>query len=162
MRKNKNVKVDIDYINPFLSGANKVFNELLKVDLKKGKVSLVEEPCPMHEILIKIDVQGKANGYVLYSLGFNTISKIAKALAPGISDKALKDEYKDIIGEFANLITGNALGYLSSKGIDITTPVVMHKDDMNDSESSIRTVFVLKQYSPYGQLETTIVLKPAA
>ncbi len=162
MRIKKNVKVNIDYINPFLSGANKVFNELLKVDLKKGKVSVVEEPRPMHDVLIKIGVQGKANGYVLYSLGFNTVSKIADVLSPGISEKALKSEYKDIIGEFANMITGNALGHLSKKGIDISTPVIMHKDDMDDSEWSKRTVFVLKQYSPYGQLETTIVLKPAA
>ncbi len=154
--------ININHINPFLIGANEVFNELLKVDLKKGKVALIDEPQPMHEVVIKIDIQGKANGYALYSLGFNTIKMIANALMPGISNVDLKREYKDIIGEFANMITGRALDNLSKNGLEISTPVVMYKEDFKETSFSKQTVLALKQYSPYGQLETTIVLKPAA
>lgn len=157
-----NSGVDINYINPFLIGAGNVFNSLLKVDLKKGKTVLADEPKPAHDVVIRVDMKGKANGYVLYSLGFKTVNKIAEALMPGITKDQIKSEYRDILGELANMITGNAVSVLPSGALEISTPTVMHKSDIRDSGYGKRTVLVLKQYSPYGQLETTVVLKPAA
>jgi CheY-specific phosphatase CheX len=60
------------------------------------------------------------------------------------------------------MITCNAATLLSSGGLEITTPIILHKSDIKESNFGKRTVLVLKQYSPYGELETTIVLKPAA
>lgn len=154
--------VDINYVNPFLISAGMVFNNLLNVELKKGEAEVVDRPNPAHDVVIRVDMSGRANGYVLYSLGFATIRKIAEVLVPGISEEDLNNEYKDIMGELANMITGNAANVLSDGGLEISTPVVLHKDDIRESAGGGRTVYVLKQYSPYGQFETTVVLRPAA
>ena len=72
----------------------------------------------------------------------------------------IKQEYKDIVGELANMITGNAMNLFSSsdKQINLTTPTVV--------EGSKVTISLLKQttlgiilYSPLGQLEMNVALK---
>ena len=154
--------VDINYVNPFLISAGMVFNNLLNIELKKGVTEIVDRPNPAHDIVIRVDMKGRANGYVLYSLGFATIKKIAETLVPGITEEELNNEYKDIMGEVANMITGNAANVMSGGGLEISTPIVLHRDDIKEQGTGSRTVFVLKQNSPYGQLETTVVLRPAA
>ncbi|MCU0822272.1 MAG: chemotaxis protein CheX [Spirochaetes bacterium] len=153
---------DINLVNPLLISAGMVFNTLLNVELKKGEAEVVDRPNPAHDVVIRVEMSGRANGYVLYSLGFATIKKIVESMVPGISEDDLNSEYKDIMGEFANMITGNAASVLSGGGLEISTPVILHRNDIKEAVGGNRTVYVLKQNSPFGQLETTVVLRPAA
>ena len=156
------VNININYINPFLVGASIVFNTLLKVDLRRGKAKVTSAPNPINDVIIMVEIEGDAAGYVLYSFSFYTVTKIAEALVPGLSEEQVMSEYKDIVGELANMITGNAMNVLSKSGLDISTPVVMHRRDLPARSSDKFTVLVLTQYCPYGQLEITVVLKDAA
>ncbi|MDY6967383.1 MAG: chemotaxis protein CheX [Spirochaetota bacterium] len=153
------INININYINPFLVGASLVFNQLLNVDIRRGKAKVTSVPNPINDVIIMVEIEGNATGYVLYSFSFFTITKIAEALMPGLSEEQIMDEYKDIVGELANMITGNAMNLLSKSGLDISTPVVMHRNDLVARSPGQFTVLVLTQYSPYGQLEITIVLK---
>ncbi len=148
--------VDINYVDPFVASAGMVFSNLLNVELKKGEAAVVDRPRPAHDVVVRVDMSGSADGYVLYSLGLGTVKKIAEALVPGISEEDLDRDYKDIIGEVANMITGNAANVLCGGGLDISTPVFLHRDDFKEQGCG-STVYVLKQNSPYGQLETTVV-----
>ena len=60
------------------------------------------------------------------------VHKIADILAPGLSEEQIRQEYKDIVGELANMITGNAMNLFASTGkqIDITTPTVVEGKDV--------------------------------
>ncbi len=157
----KKINFDINYINPFLVGASMVFNTLLKIELRKGKIKIVSLPKPTHDVVIKVDITGNASGFVIYSLGFYTVNKIAEVLVPGLSEEQIQSEYKDIMGEIANMITGNALNVLANTGLDISTPRVMHRSEFAMPSPGKLAVLALKLYSPYGQLEITVVLKPS-
>ena len=119
----------------------------------------IDEIVPAHEVVINIELDGEVKGYVVYSLGFHTITKIAEVLVPGLTDEQIKVEYKDILGEIANMITGNALTILEGKNIDLSTPVVMDKSDFILTGISKFFGLAIKLYSVLGPLEICIILK---
>ena len=152
-------KLNIEYINPFIVGASKVFNSLLKTDLKKGKVQAVDTIDPTHDVIINIEIKGAMTGFVIYSLSFHTVNKIAEVLVPGLNEEMIRQEYKDIIGEVANMITGNAVSMLTDKDIELSTPVVMDKCDFTMAGLRKYFAFEIKLYSPMGPVEICIVVK---
>lgn len=147
------------YVNSFQVGAIMVFNTLFDVALENGEMKTLKIPEPRHDIVIKIDIKGNISGYVIYSFGFTLASRIAEALVPGISEEDVRNEYRDIMGELANMLTGNSLNVLSKSGLDISTPLVMHRDELEKPGSSKYQVMVFDQHSPLGEIETTVVLE---
>ncbi|HDP79920.1 MAG TPA: chemotaxis protein CheX, partial [Spirochaetes bacterium] len=115
--------INAEYVNPFLEAAGAVFKSVVGVELKRGKLSIKESPDPSHEVAILIGITGSVNGEVVYSMGYNMVEKIANILAPGLSEAQIKMEFKDIVGELANMITGNAMNIFAYTGkrIEITT-----------------------------------------
>lgn len=152
-------KLNIEYINPFIVGASSVYSSLLNAELKRGKVHTIDTIDPSHEVIINIEIRGEVNGYVLYSMSFHTIKKIAEVLVPGLNEDQIKQEYKDIVGEVANMITGNAVSHLTDKDIELSTPVVMDKRDFTITGLRKYIALAIKMYSPMGPLEICVVFK---
>ncbi len=154
------MNINAEYVNPFLEAASAVFKSILGVDLRRGKLVIKESPVPAMNIAIIIGITGGVTGEVVYSMEFNMVQKIADILAPGLSEEQIKQEYKDIIGELANMITGNAMNLFASTGkqIDITTPTVVEGKDFTLTMIK-QTTLGINLYSPMGQLEMNIALK---
>ena len=154
------MNINAEYVNPFLEAASAVFKSILSVDLRRGKLVIKESPVPAMDIAIIIGITGGVTGEVVYSMEFNMVKKIADILAPGLSEDQIKQEYKDIIGELANMITGNAMNLFASTGkqIDITTPTVVEGKDFTITMIK-QTTLGINLYSPMGQLEMNIALK---
>ncbi len=154
------VNINAEFVNPFLEAASAVFKSILKVDLRRGKLVIKESPIPSMDIAIIIGITGGVAGEVVYSMGYNMVFKIAEALAPGLSEQQIKGEYKDIIGEMANMITGNAMNLFASTGkrINMTTPTVVEGKDFTITLIK-QTTLGINLYSPMGQLEMNVALK---
>lgn len=155
-----NMNINAEYVNPFLEAASVVFKSLLNVDLRRGKLVIKEMPDPSHDVAIIIGITGSVTGEVVYSMGFNVINKIAEVLAPGLTPEQTKGEYKDIVGELANMITGNAMNLFthSGKRVEMTTPTVI--EGKNFTITLIKqTTLGINLYSPFGQFEMNIALK---
>ncbi|HOO70357.1 MAG TPA: chemotaxis protein CheX [Spirochaetota bacterium] len=154
------MNINAEFVNPFLEAASAVFKSILNVDLRRGKLIIKESPIPSMDVAIIIGITGSVTGEVVYSLGFNMVTKIAEILAPGLSTEQIKMEYKDIIGELANMITGNAMNLFATKGktIEITTPTVVEGKDFTITMIK-QTTLGINLYSPMGQLEMNIALK---
>lgn len=153
------MNLNAEYINPFLEAVGIVFKSVLNVRLRRGKLAVKENTHPSMEIAIIIGIEGGITGQIVYSMDFNMVQKIADVLMPGMSDEQMKSEYADIIGEIANMITGNAMNLLAAtdKVIDITTPQVV--DINHDSVEWLQqTTIGIILYSPMGQLELNIAL----
>ncbi|PKL39742.1 MAG: chemotaxis protein CheX [Spirochaetae bacterium HGW-Spirochaetae-1] len=154
------MNINAEYVNPFLEAASAVFKSILNVDLRRGKLVIKESPSPAMDIAIIIGITGAVTGEVVYSMEFNMVKKISDILAPGLSEEQIKQEYKDIIGELANMITGNAMNLFATTGksIEITTPTVV--EGKNFTITMIKqTTLGINLYSPMGQLEMNIALK---
>jgi chemotaxis protein CheX len=154
------MNINAEYVNPFLEAASAVFKSIMNVELRRGKLTIKELPDPTHDVAIIIGITGAVNGEVVYSMGFNMVYKIAETLAPGIDEKQMKTEYKDIVGELANMITGNAMNLFaySGKRIEMTTPTVVEGDNFTITLVK-QTTLGINLYSPYGQLEMNVALK---
>jgi chemotaxis protein CheX len=154
------MNINAEYVNPFLEAASSVFKTVVNVDLKRGKLSIKESPEPSHEVAILIGITGAITGEVVYSMPYNMVYKIANVLAPGLTEAQIKVEYKDIMGELANMITGNAMNLFaySGKRVEMTTPTVI--DGKNFTITHIKqTTLAISLYSPFGQLEMNVALK---
>lgn len=154
------MNLNAEYINPFLEAASIVFKSILNIMLRRGKLAVKDNTKPSMEIAIIIGIEGGIKGQVVYSMDFDMIRKIADVLMPGISDEQLKEEYADIIGEIANMITGNAMNLLSTtnKVIDITTPAVVNVKDVGNEQFISQTTIGIMLYGSIGQLELNIAL----
>ncbi len=154
------MNINAEYVNPFLEAASAVFKSILNVDLRRGKLVIKESPIPSMNVAIIIGITGGVTGEVVYSMEFNMVYKIAGILAPGLSEEQIKVEYKDIVGELANMITGNAMNLFASTGkhIDMTTPTVVEGKEFTITMVK-QTTLGINLYSPMGQLEMNIALK---
>lgn len=148
-----------EFVNPFLEAATLVFRDVVGLELIRGKLKILETPSPSHELAIVVGVIGPANGEVIYSLNFDTAFKIVKKLAPSVKDSEMENEYRDIIGEISNMITGNAMSIFNASGqfIDITTPNIVESKD-HSLKFGKKTTLSINLYSKFGSLEVNIAL----
>lgn len=157
------MNVNAEYVNPFLKAASSVFKSVVGVDLRRGKLVVKEQPEPTHDVAIIIGITGGVQGVVVYSLSMSMVYKIADVLMPGLSREQIDSEYKDIMGEFANMITGNAMNLFTSISggigqVEITTPTVINGKDFTISAVQ-QTTLGINLYSPMGSLEMNVSLK---
>lgn len=148
-----------EFVNPFLEAAALVFKQMLGVDMIRGKTAIKTTPAPSHDIAILINITGKVNGQVIYSLNFDAVQKIVRKLMPGISDAGINTEFKDVLGELSNMITGNALNIFlkNDQDLDVTVPVVVDTR-ITKAEFKNQTTLGLNMYSDYGLLEVNICM----
>jgi len=154
------MNINAEFVNPFLEAASVVFKSILNVDLRRGKLVIKESPIPSMDVAIIIGITGGVTGEVVYSMGYNMVQKIAEVMAKGLSEEQIKEEYKDIIGELANMITGNAMNLFASTGkrISMTTPTVVEGKEFTITLIK-QTTLGINLYSPMGQLEMNVALK---
>ncbi len=157
------MKVDAEIISPFLEAAALVFRRVLGLQLIRGKTTIRGKPDPSRELAIVIGVKGKIQGQVIYAMNLETAYKIARKLLPKSSPTAIRTEYRDVIGELANMITGNALNMLTERKaeLDLTVPVVLSADSP-EFKLPERTTLSLNLYSRLGLVEVNLALAPAA
>jgi len=151
--------MNADFINPFLEAATLVYKDILGQELIRGRSSIKQNPSPGHDVAIVIHVKGDAQGDIIYSLNIDAVEKIVRTLIPGATPETIAEEYRDVMGEIANMITGNAVNIFLSKKkhIDISVPYVVDTRiktiDLNN-----RTTLSLRLYARIGLLEINIAL----
>lgn len=150
------MQIRAELVNPFLEAATIVFRDVLKTDLIRGKIGIKDNPETNLELSIVI---GTFNGEVVYGLNYDAAYKIAGVLMPGMNLQDIKNEYKDILGEIANMTTGNAMNIFASSGqsIEITAPNIV------DSKSETlkiprKPALGISLFSKFGKLDVNVSL----
>lgn len=149
-----------EVINPFLSATTLVFEQILGEKMMRGKTILRSTPLPNHEVAIFITLKGKYIGNVIYSMNMESVIKIAHKLSPGMNNAQILKEYRDIMGELANMITGNAIQAFvnSNADLDLSVPFVA---DVRAKKPRIKDqpTLSLNLYTRFGLLEINIALQ---
>ncbi|TGL58484.1 chemotaxis protein CheX [Leptospira sarikeiensis] len=153
------MQIRAELVNPFLEAATIVFRDVLQTDLIRGKIGIKDTPETTLELAIIIGVLGTFNGEVIYGLNYDAAYKISKKLMPGMSDDDIKNEYKDILGEIANMTTGNAMNIFATAGqsIEITAPNIV--DAKNETiKIPKKQALGISLFSKFGKLEVNVAL----
>jgi chemotaxis protein CheX len=132
-----------EYINPFVLASFSVLEMVLGARPVQGKIAahpntFVGQPCS-----IICGVSGQVQGQVIYGMSLATADNIASSML-GQTISSFDDLALSAIGELGNMISGNAMQFLSDAGwtCDITPPTVLRGEDVSSAPLSIPAVVV--------------------
>ncbi|MDD5067002.1 MAG: chemotaxis protein CheX [bacterium] len=157
----ENKDIDLTLVNPFLSAAYDVFKQIFNCELRKGQITIKQEPLAAYEIAILIGITGDMyTGVVIYSMKKYSAVKIAQSLDPNAHITEGNESFADALGELANIISGNAMSEFAKNGVNltITTPSLI-KGEAFEIHLLKQTTLCAEMISPFGVLEINVAIK---
>ncbi|MGI6037432.1 MAG: chemotaxis protein CheX [Limnochordia bacterium] len=115
-----------EYINPFYKATKDVFRIMLDLDPTHGPLQVIEDMVPGREANVAIGVTGDLTGSILYCFPKDMVLEMVRIMS-GMEMKELDSFVGSALGEVANIISGNAVTYLSEHDYrcDIVPPQVI-------------------------------------
>lgn len=114
----------VEYINPFIKAAENLFNTYLGLNVTVGKPFLQNESDGLNEVSAIIGLAGETQGAVVLSFNRETAIEMI-SLFVNTKYKYLSNDVLDGVGEFVNIIVGNAKKDLNDFRISISLPGVV-------------------------------------
>lgn len=138
------LKMNIEYINPFIEASQTVLKQAAAIDAKLGKVFLKDSPYHSDTVAIIVGLTGKMRGQVVFSMSLGVAMSIASCMMMGMPVTELDEISKSAISELTNMILGNTATILYNKGIgiEITPPSFIMGDNLQISTNKMKTVCV--------------------
>jgi chemotaxis protein CheX len=148
-----------EYINPFVLASHSVLEMVLGARPVQGEVAAQPSTFASQQCSIVCGVTGQVQGQVIYGMSLLTADKIASTML-GQTIKSFDALAASAIAELGNMISGNAMQYLSEAGwvCDITPPTVMRGTNVKISTISIPAI-VIPLTLPQGELFVTVGLQ---
>ena len=142
----------MEYINPFISGVDDLFNSMLGCQATRQQIGLSKESNSGHEIAAMIGLTGRIRGTV--QMGFP--SETALAMVDRLMNTAPKEIDKsvlDAMAEFVNIVAGSAKAKMCKDDeipIDVSLPNVVRGDHYAIEYPSKTTWIEVSFTSPLG------------
>ena len=127
--------MDASKINPFVQGAQRVFDTVCQETPSLGKVYLKNKPYKVSPVSVSISIVGAFEGEVVYSMEEPAGCAIVSKMMMGMPVPTLQDDMaKSAVSELANIISGNVATIFSGKEIvvDIKPPKLRFSAAHND------------------------------
>ncbi len=115
-----------EYVNPFLTPAQMVWQKEFNCPLKIQNAEAVSHQYTTDDVTAIIGISGKLEGNILYGFSQPLVKDIIKRMV-GEDFDARDPMALSALGEIANVITGNAATQLAASGYpcDISPPVIL-------------------------------------
>ncbi len=148
----------VEYINPFYQATVDVFKVMLDLAPTRGTLRAVQELVPVSEANVGIGVTGDLRGSLLYSFPKEMALDMVRVMS-GMEMTKLDAFVTSALSEVANIISGNALTYLSQNSLncDISPPQVFVGANGTLSMATEKAV-VLPLITDIGTLELSVSL----
>ena len=119
------MSIDIDYINPVISGLEETFSTMLACKLERVGLGLMENNQALHPVSGIIGISGKGVGTIVLSMSESVAIKAASTmLLTELS--AVDDEVMDAVGEITNIVCGGAKARLEQFQLSMSLPNVLY------------------------------------
>jgi len=128
-RKNKSIRYEVAFINPFLEAVVSVLGTMANVAATPGKPYINSSRTTSGDVTGLIGITGQSAGTMSLTLETGAILRIVNNMLQE-SYTELNDDIADAVGELTNMIAGQARMHLAQQGLNFTasTPsVVMGK-----------------------------------
>lgn len=149
----------VEFINPFISAAYLVLENMGNSKAEKGKLAMVSSPIEGSEVNTVIGVTGDIKGQVLYSMTEETAMKLASSMMMGMPVTEFDELCKSAISELGNMITGNAASELCNSGFNctITPPSLFMGNNVIISIKDVQ-ILVIPLETDFGELTIYVAL----
>lgn len=132
-----------DFVNPFVSSAREILEEVLSGRIAAGKIRLSPAPVSSRGVTAIVGVTGEGEGRVLFDMSRET----ALAIATEMNQEAQADLgvlAKDTLSELASMMTGRAVTVLNDRGhnLRVSPPTLIAGDNVTISNSELETLVV--------------------
>lgn len=132
-----------DYVQPFVSSAREILEEVLSAQIQAGKVRLSPAPVSSRGVTAIVGVTGAGEGRVLFDMTRET----ALAIAARMNDEPqveLSGLAKDTLSELASMMTGRAISVLNDRGhrLKVSPPTLIAGDNVTISNAELETMVV--------------------
>lgn len=118
------MSIDIDYINPVISGLEDAFNTMLGCKIERIGLGLMENNQALHPVSGIIGIGGKGVGTVVLSMSESVAIKAASTmLMTELSE--VDDDVMDAVGEITNIVCGGAKAKLEQFQLQMSLPNVL-------------------------------------
>lgn len=148
-----------EYVNPFYQATQDVLKLMLDLDTIRGDLGVVEDMIAGREANVVIGVTGDLQGSILYSFPKEMVLNMVKRMS-GMEMTALDNFVASALGEIANIISGNAVTYLSEQdySCNIVPPQVIIGANSSISMATEKAILVPLSTS-MGDFEINLSLK---
>jgi chemotaxis protein CheX len=150
--------VRYDYVNPFVSSAREILEEVLSGRIEAGKIRLSPTPMSSRGVTAIVGVTGEGEGRVLFDMTRET----ALAIAAEMNDEPqgeLGVLAKDSLSELASMMTGRAVSILNDRGhrLRVSPPTLIAGDNVTISNTEMETLVVPLETS-FGEVVVNVAL----
>lgn len=105
--------MDARYISPFLEAVKGILEQFGIQDVRRSNIAKKENMNVDKDIIAIVGLVGDVKGNVSYAFNEDTAKKIISAMMMGMPVEELDEMARSAVSEFANMITGTAVGKLS-------------------------------------------------
>ncbi len=118
------MSIDIDYINPVISGLEKTFSTMLACTIERVGLGLMENNLALHPVSGIIGISGKGVGTVVLSMSESVAIKAASTMLM-TELTTVDDDVLDAVGEITNMVCGDAKAKLEKFQLSMSLPNVL-------------------------------------
>jgi len=149
----------VTYIQPFYQATKDIFRIMMDLDVQRGDLRVIKDLIPSREVNVIVGATGDLSGSILYSFPTNLTLAMVKIMS-GMELSKLDSFVLSAVGEVANIISGNAMTYLSANNYtcDITPPQVM-RGTTHSLSMATDLALVIPVHSAIGDFEINVALK---
>ncbi len=132
-----------DYVQPFVSSAQEILEQVLSGRIAAGKVRLSPAPRAGNGVTAIVGVTGEGEGRVLFEMSHQTALAIAAEMNCEPQSE-LSSLAKDTLSELASMMTGRAISLLNDKGykLRVSPPTLIAGDNVTISTAELETLIV--------------------
>jgi len=152
----------VDYIDPFVSSARSILEELLGCKIGEEELHLAETSVKIMGVAAFVGLAGDVEGRVLFDMSHETALNIAGAMAGGEKFTELDEMVRSAISELANMIAGRAVTRLFDLGFkfDLTPPALFVGENMEIANTlNTEALIVPINIENIGKLEINVVIR---
>lgn len=148
-----------EYVNSFYKATLDVFKLMLDVEVKQGKLSVVEGLISSREANVILGVTGDLKGNILFSFPQNMTLEMVYIMS-GMRMEEIDTFVSSALGEVANIIGGNALSNLAAHNYtcDIVPPQILIGTYKSVSMANEKAMCI-PLHTSIGEFDITIYLK---
>jgi len=150
----------VEYVGPFAEAAVSVMKMVLGATPERGQLSARPQIFTTQQINIVCGITGLVEGLVIYGMSMVTADRIASRMigAPVVTFDGLA---ASAIAELGNMISGNSLALLASKGFncDITPPTIIRGTNVKITTLDIPALVIPLEIPEIGEFEINVSLQ---
>ncbi|QEN03544.1 chemotaxis protein CheX [Thiospirochaeta perfilievii] len=149
--------MNVTIINPFLNSAISMFQEMFNLTPQHGAPYIVTGSGNHRwEISGIIGIVGDTEGVIVIRLPRSLAVRLLIESGMNVQSNDVDDMIHGMVGEFANIISGNALNKISQKKIDITVPITVQGKNHTINWPNKGAIIGLPFTTAFGSFEMQI------